>query len=149
MPKRRKSIANSLELRPSCTNPSTWCYMSMGIWMREHTSLFIQKALSYSLIFVTQYNDVIMGVIASQIISLRIIYSNIYSGTAHRKHQSSLSLASVMGIHRWPMNFLHKGPVTRKMFPFDDIFVTDLMAMTRTTHTWPYQKTNYDCNANR
>ena len=27
----------------------------------------------------------------------------------------------VGGIHRWPMNSLHKGPVTRKMVPFDDV----------------------------
>ena len=40
-----------------------------------------------------------------------------------RKHQSSASLAFVRGIHRWPMNSLHKGPVTRKMFPFDDVFM--------------------------
>ena len=26
----------------------------------------------------------------------------------------------VWGIHRWPVNSPHKGPVTRKMFPFDD-----------------------------
>ena len=25
------------------------------------------------------------------------------------------------GIHRWPVNSPHKGPVTRKMFPFDDV----------------------------
>ena len=30
----------------------------------------------------------------------------------------------VWGIHRWPMNSSHKGPVTRKMFPFDDIIIT-------------------------
>ena len=29
----------------------------------------------------------------------------------------------VRGIHRWPVNSPHKGPVTRKMFPFDDIFM--------------------------
>ena len=27
------------------------------------------------------------------------------------------------GIHRWPVNSPHKGPVTRKMFPFNDIMV--------------------------
>ena len=27
------------------------------------------------------------------------------------------------GIHRWPVNFPHKEPVTRKMFPFDDIIM--------------------------
>ena len=28
------------------------------------------------------------------------------------------------GIHRWPVNSPHKGPVTRKMFPFDDVIMT-------------------------
>ena len=40
-----------------------------------------------------------------------------------KKHQSSESLAFVMGIHRWPVNSPHKGPVTRKMFPFDDVIM--------------------------
>ena len=30
------------------------------------------------------------------------------------------------GIHRWPMNSPHKGPVTRKMFPFDDVIMRKL-----------------------
>ena len=63
------------------------------------------------------YSDVIVGVIASQITSLTIVYSNVYSGAGQRKHQSSASLAFVLGIHRWP----HRWPVTRKMFPFDDV----------------------------
>ena len=37
-----------------------------------------------------------------------------------RKHKSSVLLAFVWGIHRWPVNSPQKGPVTRKMFPFDD-----------------------------
>ena len=61
-----------------------------------------------------------MDAIASQISSVTIVYWTIYSGADHRKHQSSASLAFVWGIHRWPVNFPHKGPVTRKMFPFDD-----------------------------
>ena len=28
-----------------------------------------------------------------------------------------------MGIHRFPVNSFHKGPVTRKMFPFDDVIM--------------------------
>ena len=27
------------------------------------------------------------------------------------------------GIHRWPVNSSHKGPITRKMFPFDDVIM--------------------------
>ena len=39
------------------------------------------------------------------------------------KNQSSASLAFVRGNHRWPLNSPHKGPVTRKMFPFDDVIM--------------------------
>ena len=69
------------------------------------------------------YNDVIMSATASQITSLTIVYSTFYAGADQRKHHSSASLAFVMGIHRWPVNFPHKGPVTRKMFPFDDVIM--------------------------
>ena len=60
---------------------------------------------------------------ASQITSLTIVVSTVYSGADHRKHQSSASLAFVRGIHRWPVNSPHKGPVTWKMFPFDDVIM--------------------------
>ena len=38
-----------------------------------------------------------MGAMASQITSLTIVYSTVYSGADQRKHQSSASLAFVMG----------------------------------------------------
>ena len=66
------------------------------------------------------YNDVIISAMASQITSLTNVYSMVYSGADQRKHQSFASLASVRGIHLWPVNSPHKRPVTRKMFPFDD-----------------------------
>ena len=49
------------------------------------------------------YNDVIMTTIASQITSLAVVYSTVYSDADQRKHQSSASLAFVWGIHqsRW------------------------------------------------
>ena len=71
----------------------------------------------------THYADVIMTTIASQITSLTIVYSTIYSGADQSKHQSSASLAFVWGIHRGPVNSPHKWPVTRKMFPFDDVIM--------------------------
>ena len=76
-------------------------------------------------------SDVIMSTMASQIASLMIVYSTVYSGADQRKHQSSASMAFVRGIHRWPVNSLHKGPVTRKMFPFDDVimFVRKVMRL--------------------
>ena len=67
------------------------------------------------------YNDVVMGAISSQITSLTIVYSTVYSDADLRKHQSSASLAFVRGIHRGLVNSPHKWPVTRKMFPFDDV----------------------------
>ena len=69
------------------------------------------------------YNDVIMSAMASQISSLTIVYSTVYSGADQRKHQSSASLAFVRRIHRWPVNSPHKGPVTQKMIPFDDVIM--------------------------
>ena len=50
------------------------------------------------------YSDVIMGIMASQITSLTIVYSTVYSGADQRKHQRSASLAFVWGIHRGPVN---------------------------------------------
>ena len=69
------------------------------------------------------YDDVIMTMLASQITSLKVVYSIVYSGVNQRKHQSSASLAFVREIHRGPVNFPHKWPVTRKMFPFDDVIM--------------------------
>ena len=71
------------------------------------------------------YNDVIMSAMASQIISLTIIYSTVYSGADKRKHQNSASLSFVRWNHRRPVNSTHKGPVTRQMFPFDDAIMND------------------------
>ena len=64
------------------------------------------------------YNDIIMSAMASQITSLTVICSTVCPGAYQRKHQSSAPLAFVRRIHRWPLNSPHKGPVTRKMFPF-------------------------------
>ena len=64
-----------------------------------------------------------MGTMASQITSITIVYSIVYSGADQRKHQSSASFAFVWGIHRGPVNSPHKWPVTRKMFPFDDVIM--------------------------
>ena len=38
-----------------------------------------------------------------------------------KKTLNSASLAFVRGMHRWPVNYPSKGPVTWKMFPFDDV----------------------------
>ena len=47
----------------------------------------------------------------------------------HRsKKTSKLRVTGLcVGIHRGPMNSPHKGPVTRKMFPFDDVIMILIM----------------------
>ena len=64
-----------------------------------------------------------MTTMASQITSLTVVYLTVYSDADQRKHQSSVSLAFVRGIHpdRW---IPHKGPVTRKVFPFDNVIMS-------------------------
>ena len=80
------------------------------------------------------YSDVIMGTVASQITSLTIVYSTLCSD--QRKYQSTASLAFVTGIHRWPVNSPHEGPVTQ-LFPFDGVIMQtgelmkDRMALTK------------------
>ena len=64
-----------------------------------------------------------MGARASQIASLTVVYSTVYTGADQRKHQSPASLAFVRGIHRWRMNSPYKWSATRKMFPFDDVIM--------------------------
>ena len=48
----------------------------------------------------SHYCDAIMGTVASQITSLTIVHTTVYSDADQSKHQSSASLAFVWGIHR-------------------------------------------------
>ena len=82
------------------------------------------------------YNDVIMSAMVSQINSLTIVYSTVYSRRRSKKYQSSASLAFVRGIRRWPVNSTHKGPVTRKMFPFDDVIMRLANKTATTKNIW-------------
>ena len=65
------------------------------------------------------YSDVIMIVMTSQMTGVSIVYSTVCSGADKKKYQRSALLAFV----RWPVNSAHKGLVTRKMFPFDDVIM--------------------------
>ena len=85
------------------------------------------------------YGDVIMGTITSEITSLAIVYSTVYSDAGQRKHQSSALLVFVRGIHRGPVNSPHKWPVTRKMFSFDDV----IMVAQLTVHLQDIFNTRY------
>ena len=80
-------------------------------------------SISFYLVIIKHYIDIIMSATASQITSLMIVYSTVYLGVDQRKHQSSASLAFVRGIHQSPVNSPHKWPVMRKIFPFNDIIM--------------------------
>ena len=80
-------------------------------------------------------------VLASQITGVSMVCSGICSGADQRKHQSSVSLAFVRGIQRWPVNYPHKRPIMRKMFRFDDtIMIWHLWAIMIFNVVWdgPY-----------
>ena len=87
---------------------------SMGLWYWELTRHPDPAVLPVGTLH-SHYNDVIMGMMASQITSLKIVFSAVYSDADQRKHQSSVSLAFVQGIHRGPLNSPHKWPVTRNV----------------------------------
>ena len=105
------------------------CCVQLSVGFSPHPSVILNRHILSPLrpngaeMRQCHYCDVIMSPTASQITSLTIVYSIVYLGTDQRKHQSSVSLAFVWGIHRRPVNSPHKWPVMRKMFPFDDVIM--------------------------
>ena len=74
------------------------------------------------------YNDVIMGRMASQINSLTIVYSTVYSGARlFRRRSMKTSKLRVTGLCAWNSPVTgespHKWSVTWTMFPFDDVIM--------------------------
>ena len=66
-----------------------------------------------------------MTTMASQITSLTVVYSIVYSG-ADQKTSKLRITGLCAGNSPGPVNSRHKGPVTRKMFPFDDVIMNHL-----------------------
>ena len=113
-------IAVSGHIFYTFTYTSFWSISRMGV---AGDSVWCDTRLELNSSWSLQLNDVLMSSLASQITSLTIVYSHVYSRADQRKYQSSAPLAFVWGIHRWPVNSPHKGPVTRKRFPFDDVIM--------------------------
>ena len=107
----------------ACTCMITYLHWSGPLFAKKLVQSNLFEILYRKRLLCLHYSDVIMGAMASQITSLTIVYSTVYSGAHQRKHQSSASLAFVWGIHRWPVNSPHKWTVTRKMFAFDDVIM--------------------------
>ena len=102
---------------------------------------FVERLTSY------YYNDVIMSAMESQITSLTIVHPTVYS----RRRSKNTSKLRVTGLcDWWPVNTPHKGPVTRKMFPFDDVIVRIHKAVgNRATYTDSYFITVTSIKLNR
>ena len=72
--------------------------------------------------YLQHYSDVMMSPVATQIFGVSIVYLTIGSG-ADKKTPKLHVTGLCWGIHRWTVNSSHKGPVTRKMFPFDGVIL--------------------------
>ena len=64
-----------------------------------------------------------MGAKASQITSLTIVYSTVYSGADQSKHQSSASLAFCVVNSPGTGEFPAQMASNAKMFPFDEVIM--------------------------
>ena len=85
----------------------------MGIYNTKKTHLVsLQSAVKHCPVTRSHYSDERDGV--SNHLRLDCLLNRL----------SSTSLAFARGIHWWPVNSPHKGSVTRKMFPFDDVIMS-------------------------
>ena len=104
-----------------------WCWskrtnpVNIGsIWIQYQCIIACLQEMNF---IMEHYSEVIMSVMPSQITGVKIVYSIVCVEADQRKHQSSTSLAFVRGIHWWPVNSLHKGPVMRKMLSSDNVIM--------------------------
>ena len=73
---------------------------------------------------------------ASQIPGVSIVYSTVSSGADKKTHKKTSKLR-VTGLCEG--NSPHKGPVTMKMFPFDDVTVIVIISLA--------SRQSYDCSS--
>ena len=103
----------------------TWPQCIKGLMALMCNILYIWSRYQWNIRYTLwHYSGVIMSAMASQVTGVSIVCSTVCSCTDQRKHQNSASLAYVKGIHRSPVDSLHKRPVPRKMFPCDDVIMS-------------------------
>ena len=64
-----------------------------------------------------------MSAMTSQLASLTIVYSSIYSRRRSKKTPKHRVTGLCAENSQWPVNSPHKEPLTRKMFLFDDVIM--------------------------
>ena len=111
--------------RQSQFHDLTHMYIYIYIWSYTHlcTIICLYNYGGNLVPAVPHYSDVTMSAMASQITVISTVCSTICSGSHQRKHQSSASLGFVWGIHQWPVDSPHKGPIMWKLFPFDHVIL--------------------------
>ena len=92
-----------------------WCFRKISLWRKPQQMHRISILQTYTAV---RFHSMAVYIHVDT-----AKYSTVHSGADQRKRQSSASLAFVRGINRRPVNFPHKWPVTRKMFPFDDVII--------------------------
>ena len=110
---------------PKSTTHQTWMCLFKSVkmpWLTYNSRVHDDMNL-FPLPYQYHYDDVRMGAIASQITSLTIVYSTVYSD-ADKKTSKLRVTGLCVGNSPGEVTSPHKGPVTRKMFPFDDVIMT-------------------------
>ena len=91
------SIVVSVQIFRECIQSVRISCIKWWNWFKCHPSNKCH-ATAGAYYFLCHLNYVIMGAISSQITSLMLVFSTVYSAVDHRKHQSSASLAFVRGM---------------------------------------------------
>ena len=117
--------------------------LCMCSWWLQISDMLVDMGMIGSTAWGPHYNDITTSVMVSQITGLAILYSTVYTSADQRKNQSS-------ALPVFAVNSPHKGLLTRKMFPFDDVIMQKLyhyinddtieITLQQTTHNW------YDIN---
>ena len=114
---------------------TTECYtdcVSIGAKVHQpcKNKFHLTSKTNYSSPIASHYSDVIMNAMASPITGVSIFYSTVCSSADQRKQQSSVSLAFVRVIHRWPGDSPYKGQITRLLLSFDDVIMSNTLLLT-------------------
>ena len=123
-----------------CCQEVDWQYSSIG------SNNDLAPTLNHWATWHRHYNGVIMTTIASQITSLAVVYSTVYSEADQRKHQRSASVAFVWGIHRDRWIPHTKGQLREKCFhlmtsswisePWNSCMGHSLLTRDELNHMW-------------
>ena len=112
---------NESSFQPSQHHDSRWPGDSRSQGIGSHgVDIAIPEYYGFSSTLQWRHND--QGAVSNHR-HLDCLLNRLFKHRYKKNHQSIASLAFVTGIHRQPVVSPHKGPVARKMFPFDDVIM--------------------------